>query len=378
MIFGFGKPHFLGIDFGTASIKAVELSIEDNQPVLINYGQVNLEEARNKKRVSDEFLYDGETSAILRMFLERMKPKSDSAYVAMPSFIGLTFFVEFPIMEEDDLENAVRFEAHKYIPASLEDIALSWEVVNVHTTPEGEKMGVLLVTAPNKDVARFERYVIDAGLAINFLELETFSLSRSIVGDKPGVFIIIDMGFRATNIILIDDGVVKASHSMNVGGKDISHTFVESFGITFERAEIMKKSGKDFFIPSESTLVFPSLQLVATEVNRMYTSYQAKHKGVECRQVFLSGGGAQFAGLVKYYSNLLKMPVSIGNPWKSVKYDPILTEKIQGLGTSFSVAIGLALSGTDTILNKKTELLKKSKKDFSLKGIFMNESNNKT
>jgi len=373
MIFGFGKPHFLGIDFGTASIKAIELSVKDGQPVLINYGQVSLEEVVKKKISSKEFLYNNEVASYLRVLIKKMNPKSHSAYVAMPAFSGLIFLVDFPVMEESELQDAVRFEAHKYIPSALEDVALSWEVVNVHSTSSGERMEVLLTAALNKEVSRFEKYVTDAELTMGFLELETFSLARSIVGNELGLCFVIDIGSRATNMLLIHDGVVKLSRNLDVGGKDVTHVIAESFNITLERAEMMKKSGKDFFAAPESNLLFPPFQTIANEVERMLTAYQIKHLGVKCNRIFLSGGCAHFVGLTKYYSNIFKVPVVIGDPWKKVRYNPLLEQKIQELGTSFSVAIGLALCGTDTILNKKTELLKKSKMSFSFKGIFTNK-----
>jgi len=371
MAFGFGKKYFLGVDFGTASIKVVEFSVEDDQPKLVNYGQVSLEGFEKKEVQKEDYSYDDKVVTYLRTLLKNMKPKGESSYVAMPAFTGLISLVEFPLMEESELQNAVRFEAHKYIPSPLEDIALSWEVVSVRNTPDsGEKMEVLLVAALNKEVSRYEKYIADVGRTLNFLELETFSLVRSIVGNEMGLFLIIDIGSRATNLILVDNGVVKISRNIDAGGKDITRVLAEGFNVTSERAEIMKKSGKDFFSSPETTLTFPSLQAIVNEAERMLISYQVRYPGGQCQRVFLSGGTAQFTGLTEYYSRVLKVPVVIGDPWKNVKYDPILEQKIREFGTSFSVAIGLALSGTDTVLKKKTALIKKSKKDFSLKKFF--------
>lgn len=370
MVFGFGKKYFLGIDFGTASIKAVEFSVEDNQPVLINYGQISLEDFENKNVLTEGNSYDDEVVLHLRMLMKSMQPKNSSSYVAMPAFTGLISLVEFPLMEESDLQSAVRFEAHKYIPSPLEDIALSWDVVSIRNTPDqGEKMEVLLVAALNKEVARYEKYVIDAGRTLDFLELETFSLVRSIIGNEMGLFLIIDIGSRATNLILVDDGIVKVSRNIDAGGKDITRVLAESFSVTPERAEVLKKSGKDFFSSPEVTLIFPSLQAIVNEAERMLTSYQVRYPTVQCKGAFLSGGTARFSGLTEYYSHILKVPVAIGDPWRNVKYDPILEEKIREFGTSFSVAIGLALFGTDTVLKKKTELIKRPKKEFSLKEL---------
>jgi type IV pilus assembly protein PilM len=304
-----------------------------------------------------------------------MKPKGHSAYVAMPAFIGLISLIEFPLMEESELQEAIRFEAHKYIPSSLDEVALSWEVVGVHDTPpDGGKMEILLVAALNKEVSRYEQYVAGAAVTLDFLELETFSIVRSIVGNEPGLSLVIDIGSRATNLVLVESGLVKVSRNLDVGGRDITRVLAESLNITEERAKVLKKSDKDFLIAPESALVFPALQMIASEAERMLAAYQAKHSGVQCRGVVLSGGTAQFSRLVEYYANILKLPVTLGDPWKNVEYDPRLARKISGFGSSFSVALGLALRGTDTILKKKdmeAQQYKKPKKAFSFKELLM-------
>jgi type IV pilus assembly protein PilM len=371
MAFGFGKPHFLGIDFGTASIKAVELSVEDGHPVLINYGQISLADLE-KGTPPQGRSYDEEIVLHLQALLEGMKPKSRLAYVAMPAFIGLISLMEFPVMEEAELEEAVRFEAHKYIPSSLDDVALSWEVIGKHTASDGvEKMEVLLVAALKKEVARYERYINGAGLTIDFLELETFSLARSIIGEAPGLSLLIDIGSRATNLVLVEDGLVRVSRNLDIGGRDITRALAESLNITQERAKVLKKSGKNFLTNPESALVFPVLQMIASEATRILTSYQVRHLGVQYKGIVLSGGTAQFVGLTEYYAKIFKLPVTLGNPWKDLKYDSALTKKIQESGSSFSIAIGLALRGTETILKKKEELFLSPKKKFSLKELFM-------
>lgn len=369
MTLGFGKPHFLGIDFGTASIKAVELSVKDNHPVLMNYGQISLADLE-KGTPPNDLSYDEAVVAHLMALLKEMKPKSRSAYVAMPAFVGLISLIDLPQMEETELQDVVRFEAHKYIPSSLDEVALSWEVVGVNQVADGtRRMEVLLVAALNKEVVRYEHHIAGVGLTLDFLELETFSLARSVLGDEPGLRVLIDIGSRATNLILVEDGLVKVSRNLDVGGRDVTRILAESLSISEERAKVLKRSGKDFLTTPESVLVFPALQMIASEAERMLITYQSKHSGVQCKGVVLSGGTAKFAGLVEYYTHLLKLPVTLAGPWKNIEYDPRLTEKINELGPSFSVAVGLALRGTDTILKKQSvdPEYQKPKKVFSLK-----------
>jgi type IV pilus assembly protein PilM len=372
MAFGFSKPCFLGIDFGTASIKMVELSINDDHPVLVNYGQVSLADLENGTLPQGRS-YDEEMVLHLKALIERMQPKSHSISVAMPAFIGLISFIEFPLMEEAELQEAIRFEAHKYIPSPLNEVALSWEVVGRHNNiSDGEKMEVLLVAALNKEVARYEQYVAGTDLSLDFLELETFAIVRSIINNEPGLFLIIDIGSRATNLILVDNGIVKVSRNLDMGGRDITRVLAESLDITEERAKVLKKSGKDFLMTPESALVFPVLQTIAREAERILAACQAKRPDIKCRQVVLSGGTAQFTGLIQYYTSLLKLPVVLGDPWKNVEYDPRLKKKISEFGPAFSVALGLALRRSDAVIKKNDTktLYEKPKKTFSFKNLF--------
>ncbi len=353
-MFGFKKPHFLGIDFGTSSIKAVELSVVDGKLVLSNYAITDLAVLEQGKLSAPGRSFDEEVLLYLRALLAKMKPESKRGYVAMPAFIGLISLIEFPEMEENELQEAIKYEAHKYIPSPLDEVAVSWEVIGKHLDEKDgkQKMEVLLVAALNKEVSRYERYIESARLDLAFLELETFSLVRALVGKQNGLRILIDIGARATNLILIKDGVVRASRNLDVGGRDVTRTIMESLDITQERAEALKKSGKDFLNNPESALMFPSLDMISGEAMRMISAHKARHPDDHLEEIVLSGGTSKMVGLKERYAQSIGVPVSIGNPWEHIEYPPELAPAIGRLGGEFSVALGLALSGADGVLKE--------------------------
>ncbi|MDP2838298.1 MAG: type IV pilus assembly protein PilM [Candidatus Moranbacteria bacterium] len=367
MFFGLQKSYFLGIDFGTSLIKVVELTLDGDEPKLHNYGQVDLLRLE-KGAVSDGNTYDDEVVLYLKALLERFHAKGDAAYVAMPAFIGLISLMELPEMNEDELKEAIPFEAHKYIPSSLDDVALSWEVVGRREATEtsAAKMEVLLVAALKKEVARYRGYIEGAKLKMTFLELETFSLVRSVVGNDPGLFLVIDIGSRTTNLVLVDEGVVKMSRNIDAGGKNITRTLTESLHVTVERAEALKKSDRDYLNVLPGALTFSTLDIIADEATRMLAAYKTKHSDKACNGILLSGGSASLTGLVQYYSKVFKLPVSIGDPWRRVKHEAAAALDIKRLGTSFSIALGLALAGIDSGAPKKYQ---PAKKTFSLSAL---------
>ncbi len=351
----FGKQKFLGIDFGTSAIKAVELEPASNgMATLLNYAEVSLAPIESGK-MHQEHSYDEELVLYLQALLERLNPNKREAFMALPAFVGLVTLIELPDMESKEMEEAIRFEAHKYIPSNLDEVSLSWEIVRRKDVagadggPAMKKLDVLLVAALNKEINRYNKYASSAGLTLQFLELETFSLARAVVGKDPGSSIIIDMGSKATNIILIEDGVVQLSRNVGIGGQDMTRTIAQSMNISLDRAEEMKKSNQDFLNVSGSAIVFPALDIVMTEVNRIMQSYAAQATGKKVERIILSGGSSRFTGLSVFLSQSLGVAVSFADPWKRVIMKDTVRPSVSMLGASFSVAVGLALGGIDGI-----------------------------
>ena len=358
-MFGFNQSTFLGIDFGTSSIKAVELRTEGKEVLLSNYAEINLTTIE-KGTDDSQGNYDARVTTYLRALLDRLQPKTKEVYVAMPAFIGLVALAEFPKMSEKELQEAIQFEAHKYIPSPLDEVALSWEIVGETSVPgtsakdlPGGKVEVLLVAALNKEVERYESYIQSVGFNMQLLELETFSMVRSVIDGDQGVFIVADIGSRATNLVLVENGLVKISRNLDVGGRDITRTLMNGLNIAEDRAEVLKKSSKDYLTVPGTKLIFPALEEITSEMERIITMYQSKHLNRPIDGIILSGGTAGLTGLPAYFGNLLSLPVSVGDPWERVMHPTEVSPAIKRMGTSFSVALGLALQGANLSLKKK-------------------------
>lgn len=355
-MFGINKPHFLGIDFGTSYIKAVELTLKNGLPVLANYGHIEMSFTEGRDALFPTQSPENMIREHLKALLEALHPVSKTMNLALPGFSGLITLIELPLMKPEELEQAIPFEAHKYIPSPLEEVAFSWEVLSNSKgnggIQEKKVMEVLLVAALRKEVAKYERYVADTGLSVDLLELEIFPLVRSIAGDKTGMVLVVDIGSRATNLVLTHNGEIRLNRSLNAGGNEITSTLAESFHVSWERAEELKRGKKDFLNNRESSLAFSSLDLVTSEISRILQMHATKHATDPVREMVLSGGTARMQGLSDYLSNLFHIPVSIADPWRGVQCDDALRSSLDRLGPSFSIAIGLALGGVERYRKK--------------------------
>lgn len=365
-LFGGSKNYSIGIDFGTSAIKVVELCYKNQKLRLNNYGWVDLGLANPSSikniavsEVQDS--YNKKLQKYLEKLVKSMRLASDSAYISLPGFSGLITVIEFPDMESEDLEEAIRFEARKYIPISLDEVALDWEIIGEKKQPEGmgaekaddkaksdKKNEILLVAAPKNEVIRCGNIVKGSGLNVKNVELETFSLARAMVGNDPGCFLIVDIGARISNIILVEKGVIKVSRNIEGGGNEITNVVADSLNISKQRAEELKKENKDLLNNREMSLSIPVLDMIVSESIRIINAYKEK-KGEAGRvdAIILSGGSAKLKGIDAYFNKKIGIQANIGNPWRRVECNESITPFVEKIGTSFSVALGLAIRGIE-------------------------------
>lgn len=345
----FKQKYFLGIDFGMFSIKIVELKITKDEVFLVNFGIADVREdsaGGASNAVSHEMLRIQYLEALVR----QMRPHTQEAFVSLPGSSGLISILEIPKMSQKELAEAIQFEAHKYVPVDINDVAISWDIIR--PLGEGERSSttmqkVLLVAALKKDVDRTASSIEKAGMTVSAMELEIFALARSLTTGRTGAHLIIDVGFRVTNLVIVGGGDVRMNRNVDVGGNDVTRTIMEGMNIVFDRAEALKKE-RDFFHQNEIPLSFPSIEIILAEAKRMISAFDRQESSpVPIDSVILSGGTAQLPGFAVYCQETLGIPVEMGDPWKHLRYDTNkLTESgKRELGGSLSIALGLALRG---------------------------------
>lgn len=295
--------------------------------------------------------YGGDYSNLLKkalsVLLEKMKLSSKKVSVAIPAFNGLVMVVDFPIMTEEELAKAIKYESRKYIPASLDDVNVSWEIIKDSADKEHknkDKMKVLLVAAPKTEVQYYDALLKGTDLDVELLELETFSLARILSKKFNGRSLMLaDMGAKTTNLVLMVDGYVRVNRNIDVGGIDLTETIAENMNISFKRANEMKESGKNLF-SGALALRFPSIDYMISEINRMM-----KLQGIDkVDTMIVAGGTSEMAGLLEYLQDQLNFPVEKADPMKYIKSKfKDKSGQLIGLDSSYCVAAGLAMHGLE-------------------------------
>jgi type IV pilus assembly protein PilM len=336
-------PDHVGIDFGTHSVKAVELrGIHTTSPQLVNLGSqltpkgvINSEDKQDQKKLAD----------VLKKLYDNSGFKNRNVVMALPEFSVFTRFLEFPGVKKEELREAVIFEAKQYIPMSIDDVQMSFVIIGYNQEKNAPR--VLLVAAPKKviniymDVAQF------ADLDLVAIETESVAMGRAMYRSTgQGNMVILDFGANSTDMSILVNGHLVFSQSIAIGSDSLTQSIVNKFNFEYTRAEEFKRNygviptvleGKIY------SVVSPILESIMLEVQRGIEFYKNKTASAAPVDYLLNGDGALLPGLPEFVAKALGVKTQVANPWNNISVSNKFKDIIAKGGPSYSVAIGLAL-----------------------------------
>lgn len=365
-----GGAGYLGIDIGSSSIKIVELKNEKGRPKLVTYGYADQASGilKSETKESKESIVKA-----IQLVREKSRTKSNRVVAALPSYTVFSSIIALPEMPKKELEEAVQWEAKKFVPMPIEEMILDWKILenldefgrasiasqdNPHTgngqseakvTTQGQKqLKILITAAPKKLVSKYVEIFKMAQLQLVSLETESFALERALVGNDKSPILLIDIGATATNIVVVVASVPLINRSIDLGGKTITQSLAGSLNIDQNRAEQFKRDfglaagqaqGGPQQIPQRIEFMVNS---VINEVKYVIDLYQSQtQKPLE--KVILAGGSAWLPNLSDYLAQALQLKVFIGDPWSRVIYPTDLKPVLREIGPSLAVSVGLAM-----------------------------------
>ncbi len=336
-------PDHVGIDFGTHSVKAVELSgIATSNPRLVNLGSqltpkgaINSEDRSDQKKLAD----------VLSRLYDASGMKNKKVVMALPEFSVFTRFLELPGVKKEELTDAVYYEAKQYIPLPLNEVQLSYVPIGFNTEKNAPR--VLVVAAARKVVDIYVNIAMDAGLDLVSIETESVAIGRAMyrsTGKKA--LVMLDFGANSTDMSIISEGYLVFSQSIVIGSDSFTQAIVNKFNFEYQRAEEFKRNygvvptvleGKIYSVLS------PILESIMVEVRRGVEFYKSRTLSIPPTEYILSGDGAMLPGLKEYVSKSLNVTVSVAAPWNNILVDKKFEDIAMKGAPSYSVAIGLAL-----------------------------------
>ncbi len=339
----------VGIDFGSSSIKIVQLRREHQRAVLETYGELQLGPYANVDVGRATNLEPGKTTEALLDIVREASVTSRNVGVAVPYAASFVTVISLQVEDPALLEAMIPIEARKYVPVPVSQVTLDWFVVPNKNGAESAgrvtTTRVLLAAIHNEALSKFKTVIEGAGMLSSFNEIEVFSTIRSSVQKIDETILIMDIGAATTKLYVVAGGIVQATHSITVGGQDLTSALSKSLELTISDAEEMKRQVG--LLAHENPRIERALSLplerMFIESRRLLEAYERTNGAVPVSSVMLSGGGATLAGVAEYAQNVLGRRILNADPFAKVEYPAFLQDTLKTIGPSFAVAVGAAL-----------------------------------
>jgi type IV pilus assembly protein PilM len=353
-----GANAVVGVDIGSSFIKVVQLHKKNGKAILDTYGEIALGPLAGLEiGQATNLSADKLAEAINDLFTEA-KVTSRNIVFSLPLTSTLLTVIEMPDLGDAKLKEMIPIEARKYIPTSVSEVSLShWMIPKLSRTyidpdeeeknkgTSGKKVDVLLVAVHNDIFERYNSIAQKIGATEVTFEIEVFSTIRSVMGHDSAPVMIIDIGAANTKVIVVEEGIVRSSHLINVGSQDITVALSRSRGASMLEAEEQKR---EFGLPgnrSDPTIAEVTrlaVERIFQEANRILTRYQHE-KRVVISKAILTGGGALLKGIRELASNNFETEVIYGDSFEKVEAPAVVEPLLKDSGPEFAVALGLAL-----------------------------------
>lgn len=299
-ILGLKKPIF-GLDIGHETLKVVQVSGETNGHVLamaeipIAPQSLSKEGIRDKKKLAE----------LIKEAVKQAKPHRVNAKIvssAIPESLVFTKNLSLPEMNAKELAKNIPLQASEFFPVPAEETYMDWHVIE---KVDRKNMEVLVVAAPKLLVDSFIEMVNLAGLELMGLETKPIAVCRALISPKDkNLYLVVDIGAQITGLVCCENGVVKVTSTVRLGGNGLKEDFASG------------------------------VKILAGEILNQIKYYQNRlSEKKDFSKIILAGGGANTPQISEALAAATKLTVIIGQPIiKVINYNP-----------KYAVAIGLAM-----------------------------------
>lgn len=343
----------LGLDISSSAVKMVELVANGKEGYRVERYTI---EVLPKDAVADGNIInmDAVVDSVRRAW-KRLATSTKNVAMALPASAVITKKVIMPAgLRDDELEVQVESEANQYIPFSIDEVNLDYQVLG--PAPSAPEELEILIAASKKERVEDRVAVAEAaGLKATVMDVESFAALSAFEliqrqfpdGGQDQVVALIDVGANVMNLTVLRNGQQVYAREQAFGGGQLTQDIMRNYGMTYEEAEAAKRVGN---LPEgyEVELLNPFMESLALEVTRALQFFFTSTQYSQVDHLVLAGGCAVIPGVDEVVATRTQVNTIVANPFANmVLSDRVKAKSLLADSSSLMVACGLAMRRFD-------------------------------
>jgi len=343
----------IGLDISSSAVKMVELVANGKDGYRVERYTI---EVLPKDAVSDGNIANLEAVVdCVRRAWKRMATSTRNVAMALPASAVITKKVVMPTgLREDELEVQVESEANQYIPFSIDEVNLDYQVVGPAPSAPDE-LEVLIAASKKERVEDRVAVAEAAGLKAVVMDVESFAalsayelIERQFPeGGNNQVVALVDAGSSVMKLTVLRNGQQVYAREQAFGGGQLTQDIARHYGMSYEEAEAAKRAGN---LPEgyEAELLNPFMENLALEISRALQFFFTSTQFNQVDHLVLAGGCAVIPGIDEAVATRTQVNTIVANPFANmVLSDRVRAKSLLADSSALMVACGLALRRFD-------------------------------
>jgi type IV pilus assembly protein PilM len=351
----FSLPRFrsnsiVGLDVGSSSIKAVELS-KKGRSGGFDLSHLGIANVPAEAIVQGAFLNASAITDAIREAIDNGKIRTKNVAAAVSGHSVIVKKVSLPAMSREELDEQIRWEAEQYIPFDVNEVNLDFQILGGGN--DDGQMEVLLVAAKKDLIDDYVQVIHEAGLVPVAIDVAAFAVENAFEANyeiSPGQTVaLVNIGAQVVNINIISNGVPCFTRDITTAGNQYTEEIQKALSISFAEAERIKLGGRrtdsQDVVPQEVEQAVQSVtESVIGEISRSLDFYGATSADSRIETVYLAGGASKVSGFSKAFHERTGLAVATLNPLaRMVPSNRFEADYLDDLAPALGVGVGLAL-----------------------------------
>lgn len=336
----------VGIDIGSSSIKVISLSGQGKKVSLKSVGAVAYSGPEIDPNMKDEKEMS-KMAELIKKLLKDAKINDKDVLLALPETQVFTRVMQFPLLNDQEIASAVKWEAEEYIPIPLAEAVIEHQILERKEDASPPSVMVLIIAVMRALVERYVQILEMAGLNCVGVETELISMTRALAPEK-GTVMMVDFGANSTDMAIAKDQQLYFTRSLPTAGDAFTRAVSQALSANAQQAEEYKKTyglNNNQLEGKVGQALMPIMQTITQEMKKAIHYYQMNLKGDPPTAVILSGGSSAMPGLTPLFTNLLGLEVNVASPFANINVDEEAAKSLANFAPLYSVVTGLALRG---------------------------------
>lgn len=347
--FADSTPPLIGVDISSTSVKMVELS-EKGKGTYRLEGYAIAPLAKDSVVDGNITGLDQVAEAVTRAW-GMLGTRERRCALALPAAAVISKKVLMAAdLREEDMELQVEAEANQYIPFSLDEVNIDFQVVGPAPN-NAEEVEVLIAASRKEKIEDRVAAAEGAGLKVIVMDVETYATEAAYTlvanqlpnNGKDQTVMVIDIGALMTHINVLHDNQSVYIREQAFGGGQLTQEIQRRFGLSPEEAEAAKRNGG---LPDsyEMEVLQPFVQSLAQEVARAMQFFTSSTQYNRVDHIVLAGGTASIPAVDVMVQERTQVNTVIANPFSGMTLNPrIKQQQIVADASALLIACGLAM-----------------------------------